>query len=251
MSDCINGTGVALTLILAFFCSAAMAADKDTSGESSQKSRSGSSASVARKAVAVPVYVPPKRGAPLVRVGGGSRGIDDGLPYISVITPDHVGYTSKSQPVLYWYVSEGMKTRFEFALINDVDIEPIVEVTSEQQISAGINSMDLAERGVSLQPGVAYQWSVALVSDADKRSSDIVSSGQIELLALTAAQQAALENVSEGERVMVLAQEGYWYDSFDGLSRLIAGDPGNRELREQRAALLEQVGLSVVSAASR
>lgn len=209
------------------------------------------SAGTSKKARAVPVYVPPKRGAPLARVGGGSRGVDDGLPYISVITPDHVGYTSLTQPVLYWYISEDMKTRFEFALINDDDIEPMVEVTSEQQMTAGLNSMNLADHGVSLEPGVAYQWSVALVSDANKRSSDIVSSGQIQLLELSAAQQAALENASGDERVMLFAQQGYWYDSFDGLSKLIASDPGNSDLREQRAALLEQIGLPVVSAASR
>jgi len=235
VSNQINMAGVVLALFLGIGMSGAQAADADTSGASSQKSQSAS-ASTPRKARAVPVYVPPKRGAPLARVGGGSRGVDDGLPYISVITPD---------------ISEDMKTRFEFALINDDDIEPIVEVVSEQQMTAGLNSMNLADQGVTLQPGVAYQWSVALVSDANKRSSDVVSSGQIELIALTAEQRSALENASEDERVMVLAREGYWYDSFDGLSRLIASDPGNQDLREQRAALLEQIGLPVVSAASR
>ena len=208
-------------------------------------------AGINKKARAVPVYVPPKRGAPLARVGGGSRGVDDGLPYISVITPDHVGYTSLTQPVLYWYISEDMKTRFEFALINDDDIEPIVEVTSEQQMTAGLNSMNLADHGVSLQPGVAYQWSVALVSDANKRSSDVVSSGQIQLLEMTSEQKAQLENAGGEERVMILAREGYWYDTFDGLSGLIAANPDNNDLRTQRATLLEQIGLPVVSAASK
>ena len=249
MSDHMNFSGVFLALVLVFAMNGAGAADAGKSGTSSEKFPANTD--TVQKARTVPVYVPPKRGAPLARVGGGSRGVDDGLPYISVITPDHVGYTSKAQPVLYWYISEDMKTRFEFALINDDDIEPIAEVVSEQQMTAGLNSMNLADQGVTLQPGVAYQWSVALVSDANKRSSDVVSSGQIELITLTAEQQSALDNASEDERVMVLAREGYWYDSFDGLSRLIASDPGNQELREQRAALLEQIGLPVVSAASR
>jgi hypothetical protein len=242
MSDHINFSGVFLALVLVFAMNGAGAADAGKSGTSSEKFPANTD--TVQKARTVPVYVPPKRGAPLARVGGGSRGVDDGLPYISVITPDHVGYTSKTQPVLYWYISEDMKTRFEFALINDDDIEPIAEVVSEQQMTAGLNSMNLADQGVTLQPGVAYQWSVALVSDANKRSSDVVSSGQIELITLTAEQQSALDNASEDERVMLLAQEGYWYDTFAGLSELIANDPGN-------AALLEQIGLPVVSAASR
>ncbi len=245
-------TVVCLALSLATAAAIAQAAEAAKSWASSQKAQSSSGgASASQKSRAVPVYTPPKRGAPLARVGGGSRGVDDGLPYISVITPDHVGYTSMSAPVLYWYISEDMKTRFEFALINDDDIEPMVEVTSEQMMTAGLNSMNLADHGVTLQPGVAYQWSVALVSDENKRSSDIVSSGQIQLLEMTEEQKALLEDVGGEERVAILAREGYWYDTFDSMSRLIADDPDNTTLRTQRAMLLEQIGLPVVSAASR
>ena len=247
-------TVVCLTLFVATGAAIAQAAEAAKSGASSEKAQSssgGTSSSASQKARAVPVYTPPKRGAPLARVGGGSRGVEDGLPYISVITPDHVGYTSMSAPVLYWYISEDMKTRFEFALINDDDIEPMVEVTSEQMMTAGLNSMNLADHGVTLQPGVAYQWSVALVSDENKRSSDIVSSGQIELLEMTEEQKTVLENTSGEDRVAILAREGYWYDTFDSMSRLIADNPDNATLRTQRAALLEQIGLPVVSAASR
>lgn len=247
-------TVVCLAISVATGAAIAQAAEAAKSGASSEKAQSssgGTSSSASQKARAVPVYTPPKRGAPLARVGGGSRGVEDGLPYISVITPDHVGYTSMSAPVLYWYISEDMKTRFEFALINDDDIEPMVEVTSEQMMTAGLNSMNLADHGVTLQPGVAYQWSVALVSDENKRSSDIVSSGQIELLEMTEEQKTVLENTSGEDRVAILAREGYWYDTFDSMSRLIADNPDNATLRTQRAALLEQIGLPVVSAASR
>jgi len=241
-------TGVYLALVLAVASAAALAVDDGKAGVSGQKAQSSGASQKARAAY---VYVPPKRGAPLARVGGGSRGVNDNLPYISVITPDHVGFTSLSQPVLYWYISDDMKTRFEFALINDDDIDPMVEVTSEQEMKAGLNSLNLADHGVTLEPGVAYQWSVALVSDVDKRSSDIVSSGQIELLELTGEQEERLKNTNAEERVMIYAREGYWYDTFAGLSELIAADPGNSELRTQRAALLEQIGLPTVSTSSK
>ena len=34
-----------------------------------------------------------------------------------------------------------------------------------------------------------------------------------------------------------------WYDALTALSEEIAADPANRELRDERASLLEQVGL--------
>ena len=196
-----------------------------------------------RQDAAMPVYMPPKRGAPLVRVDAGVRGAGGNLPYVAVITPEHTGYSSTPQPVLYWYVSGDMKTRFEFALVNDQSIEPIVEVVTEQAIAKGIHSVDLATHGITLEPGVSYQWSVALVPDAGKRSSDTVSSGRVEYLPLSAAQAATLKSANAGEAVGIYASNGYWYDSFARLSDLIANNPQDEHLLGQRIALLQQIGM--------
>jgi len=194
----------------------------------------------------VPVYVPPRRGAPLVRVGAGSRGVEDGLPFIAVVTPEHAGLSSKPQPVLYWYLSADMKTRFEFALVTNTAIDPIVELVFDRVMSAGLHSLDLAEQGVTLQPGVSYQWSVALVPDTEKRSADIVSSGRIEYLPLAPEQVQRIELADAAELPGVYAGEGYWYDSFASLSALLAASPDDKRLLEERTALLRQVGLDAV-----
>ena len=115
----------------------------------------------------------------------------------------------------------------------------------------GLNFLDMAEHGVLLKPGVIYQWSVALVEQPEKRSSDIVSSGTIELVELTADQRAALAQADAEESVFIFAREGYWYDAFAGLSRLIDANPGNQRLIGQRTALLRQVGLDEVAEAGK
>jgi ABC-type branched-subunit amino acid transport system ATPase component len=56
--------------------------------------------------------------------------------------------------------------------------------------------------------------------------------------------QAELENATPVEAVRILAGAGYWYDTFAQLSEMIAAEPGNSTLLEERAALLEQVGLA-------
>lgn len=240
--------GISLCLAVAGLSPVLLAADKED-GNAQQDSKSSSQtgdkkqlSSNGRKPQ-MPVYVPPRRGAPLARVGGGTRGISDELPFVSVITPEDTGYTSTPQPVLYWYISESMQTHFEFALINEDEIDPIVEVTTDENLKAGLNSLALADVNVSLKPGVAYQWSVAVVTDADKRSSDVVSSGTIEMLELTDALQARLAAASPQDAVMIYAGEGYWYDTFATLSEMISQDPGNATLLEQRESLLRQIGL--------
>jgi len=207
--------------------------------------------STAQPPANVPVYVPPLRGAPVARVGGGTRGSGDELPYVSVVTPEDTGYTSSPQPVLYWYLSEPVDTRFEFALINDDEIEPIMELISDKAMQKGLNFLDLSEHGVSLKPGVIYQWSVALVGQPEKRSSDIVSSGTIELVEPSAAQAAALQGAEGIDAVTIYAHEGYWYDAFTGLSRLVDASPGDARLVAMRNALLQQVGLDEVASAGR
>jgi hypothetical protein len=49
----------------------------------------------------------------------------------------------------------------------------------------------------------------------------------------------------------VYAEAGLWYDAIDQLSKQIGADRGNRALREQRAALLDQVGLRDAAAFDR
>src|SRR5437867_965146 len=49
------------------------------------------------------VYKPPLRGAPAVRIDGGSRGSGLSLICLTVLAPDQTGLTVQEQPTLFWY----------------------------------------------------------------------------------------------------------------------------------------------------
>ncbi len=68
----------------------------------------------------VPVYKPPKRGSPIGRVAGGTRGVNNGPPLLSALAPDHIGFSVHAQPTLYWYLSEGVSYPIEFTLIETI-----------------------------------------------------------------------------------------------------------------------------------
>jgi hypothetical protein len=199
--------------------------------------------STEKNAAATPVYKPPRRGSPEVRVGGATRGPGDPLPALHVLTPDHIGLTVQAAPVFQWYLSKPADVRFEFALINDSSIEPLLELDLGRMHSRGIQQLNLAKHGIELQPGITYQWSVALVPDEQARSSDVIASGMIERIAIPKGLADRLAGASRREQVNLYAQAGIWYDSLELLSELITEHPADRVLREQRAALLEQVGL--------
>ena len=192
------------------------------------------------------MYKPPQRGSPKVRVGVATRGPGDPLSALYVLTPDHIGLTVQAAPVFQWYLSKSADVRFEFALINDSSIEPLLELDLGRMHTRGIQQLNLAEHGIELQPGITDQWSVALVPDEQARSSDVIASGMIEHIEMPKGLADRLAGASRREQVNLYAQAGIWYDALVVLSELITEHPADRVLHEQRAALLDQVGLPAV-----
>jgi hypothetical protein len=183
----------------------------------------------------VPVYVPPRRGQPRARVGGGVRGAAAQLPSVRALVPDHLAHTARSQPTLLWYLdrlpSESATLTFRFNLTNDEEIDPLIAVELEIPSEPGLQRIDLANYEFSLETGQEYQWSVALVTDSDHRVRDIVTLGWIERVE-EADISGANANASTQADTASLAAAGLWYDAVDVADQ------------DEREALLEQIGLA-------
>ena len=187
-----------------------------------------------------PGFVPPMRGSPAGRVGGGSRGIGDkNIPVLAVLVPDHVARTSSEQPALFWYIDAIPEpgTSLIFALLDEDSVEPISEITLTVT-KPGVQRISLAEQGVKLEPGVEYEWSVALVLDPKQRSSDIIASGW----AIRVDAPTKLGSEPSTDLVTAYAEAGLWYDALATISELIDKNPDDKSLRQIRAELLRQVG---------
>lgn len=197
----------------------------------------------------VPVYKPPLRGAPVGRVGGGTRGAGSAEPFVAVYAPEHVGLTVEAQPSLYWYLSEKSDAVVEFTLIDDHSIHPLLEKRFTPPVEPGVHCVNLKEEEVSLALGTQYKWFVALVLDAEHRSQDIIAGGAIERTHCPAALQEQLARLPKTEAPALYAERGIWYEAVSTISELIAVSPSERQLRQKRAALLEQVGLAAAAAA--
>jgi hypothetical protein len=87
---------------------------------------------------------------------------------------------------------------------------------------------------------------VAVVVDPAQRSRDIVAGGDIKRVDAPVSAAGGPLDLAR-----TYAEAGLWYDLIDALSAGIAASPGDAGLREQRAALLEQVGLTEAAAHER
>jgi hypothetical protein len=193
----------------------------------------------------MPVYKPPLRGSPGGRVGGGTRGASLEAPVsLSVLVPDHVGITLQSQPHLYWFISRKTTHPIEVTITEKDGVKPVLEAQLKPPEEAGFQCIRLADHGVQLRQNVPYKWFVAVVTDPDRRSRDILSGGMIEVVAPSPDLSARLNQTPKAKQPFVLAEEGVWYDALAGVSDRIKASPKDLSLRKQRAALLNQVGLN-------
>src|SRR5262249_51817741 len=124
-------------------------------------------------------FRPMTTGAPSVRVTGGSRGTGDATITLDVLAPDEIGVTTQEQPSLFWFQSKPAEAKFELTLLQENKVKPLVQVMVERSTKAGIQRLKLSDHGAKLNHGVEYQWVVALITDPDNRSSDLVASGVI------------------------------------------------------------------------
>jgi hypothetical protein len=195
------------------------------------------------------LYVPPGVGFPGRRIGAGTRGMGR-LASIQILAPDHLGYTTEEQPTLYWYLAEPTTLRIDFTIRDETSVEPVLEVQLPPPAQAGVQAVRLADHGVRLRAGTHYHWFVSLVPDAGRRSKDFTVGAWIARREPDAALRGKLAS-ADGREAFVYAESGLWYDAIRTLSSRIAASPRDSALREQRAALLEQAGLSEVAAYDR
>ena len=233
-------------LVLLSCALAPVAVTAEEAARSEKPERSASREVPAGAAQPMPVYKPPLRGKPRARISGGVRSASADWPSLYALAPEHTGQTISPQPSLFWYVDGALPegVPLMFTLFDDTTVEPLVETKLPRPERPGIQRIDLARHGVKLEPGTEYEWTVALVIEPERRSSDIVAAGWIDRIEPPPG-LAAREGVS-GARIY--AEHGLWYDALAAVSDAIRADPADAGLRASREALLRQVGLGVATA---
>jgi len=182
-------------------------------------------------------------GGASVRTGGYVRSVAESGPGLEVLSPEHMGWTSKASPTLYWRLSGATKLPIEIVITDDVSVEPLLETRLTSSHASGIHGLSLADQGIELVPDTTYRWSVALVLDDENRSRDRFAGSALVYRPPGTAAAEALAAAGPGRLAHGYADQGYWYDAFDQFTLWLEAEPRDARLLEHRAALLEQVGI--------
>lgn len=187
-------------------------------------------------------FHPPMRGAPDLRVGGGSRAVVMQLAKVNLYAPKTAGLTSKESPVLYWQLSKTISVPVEIKLFAPNSENPVLAI-STSSMAAGVHKLNLAEYGIKLQAGGEYRWQISIVWDAAQRTKDSVTTATLQYAAPAASSVASSPSQ--------LIEQGFGYDGIAAISAQIDANPSDSALREERAALLEKMGLVDAAKADR
>ncbi len=196
----------------------------------------------------LPIYTPPKKTMPRARDGGSLRGTDGKDPEIVALVPDHVGLTVKQAPSLNWFLSKPTSLPIRFTLIDTRTVKPLHEGPIPTPSQAGVQSLDLKDFGLTLEPDVQYRWYISAISNPDSPSQDIVAGGMIERCEFsTCLVEMEVDLSCDPQSVQRNALRGFWYDAVSCLCDLIKANQQDPSFRRMRAALLKQVGLNGVA----
>ena len=189
------------------------------------------------------VYKPLLLDISLAKVSESTRGTSNDAAMLQVLAPVHVGLTTQSQPTLYWYIRTPVAARFGIALLDKDGSKPLLEVETDSDKDTSIQKLDLGDHNITLQPGLAYQWSVALVMDEGSHTASVTASGVIQRMEPGEGLTSRIENSRGTDLVSVYANEGIWYDALETISSMIDKSPEDQGLVAIRASLINQVGL--------
>jgi len=211
-------------------------------------------------AVPMPVlaqtFIPPNRGMPGRREGGGTRGCwgntttNFSTRLTALVPAQNFGYTLDEYPSFFIYVPDFFAEKAIAAefILSTADDEVVYQVIYETTVTDGLVKITLpADANVApLELGQDYNWSFSLICNQDDRSADLVVDSWIQRIEPSANLVAQLEGASSEDRPGLLAEAGIWYSSLDSLVAL-AEPQGRISNVPGWGALLDSVGLSAIA----
>jgi len=217
---------------------------QDTAREETTSTADVGSEDESARKPSYPIWIPPKRGAPVDRlIGGATReGSPAELPEIRALVPMQAALTLRAQPTLYWYLAESVQTPVTLTVVLEGSSDPLVDTKIAGPLTAGIQPVRLTDFGVRLESGPLYKWFI-VIREPYGGEPGRITGGTIERIEPTNELSASLAAASSDQEAFILAENGIWYDAVAVLSEQVDASPTEEAPKLRRAAFLESAGL--------
>ncbi len=187
-------------------------------------------------------YQPPSPSAEGKRIVVNRQETGTDNVFLTVLSPNHIGLTIFEQPALFWFIDTHSDHPVDVIITDENNTQLLLDVRMLPPIRPGIHKVDLKDYGIKLHPDTPYQWKVMLQGATQGES--LMTRGWVMRInppshLVTIPDQPSIQTAPLDQ----LVEAGLWYDAFWALSERIQSEPLNGPDLEQRASLLEQIGL--------
>ncbi|GAP94105.1 membrane protein related to metalloendopeptidase [Leptolyngbya sp. NIES-2104] len=196
---------------------------------------------------------PPSQGSPDGRQqGGASRGDCRSFEQLTALVPSTQGKvwgkTISDRPSFWFYLPSELteKTPIEFTLQDENDQYIYNTRFSAAKTKSGLIRLTVPATAKPLEVGKSYTWTFSVYCDPTKPSSSVFVQGSIQRVTLDQSLKNRLANQVAFQQVQLYAENGIWFEAFDGLAELYRKD---RAINSAWGSLLEQVKLDQLKSA--
>lgn len=202
-------------------------------------------------------FKPPRRGVPGRREGGGTRDpyacVQGNPARLMAIMPEtNLGLTNAAHPRFFWYSPKTRAKFAEFTLTKaneatPADKFPVFTTTFSITGTPGVVSLSIPTLIPPLAVGQDYRWSLALICNPENRKQDIKVDGWIQRIAPDADLAGKLAKATPGDRPLLYASSGVWFDTLTTLAELRCANPQDAALAGSWAQLMQSVKLGTIA----
>ena len=98
-----------------------------------------------------------------------------------------------------------------------------------------------------MEAGKNYRWSVALICDTEDRAADVVATGIVHRVELSADILRQLQKADPRQKTFIYAQNGIGQDALCNLAAPRRANPNDAELTADWESLLDSVKLNQIA----
>jgi hypothetical protein len=192
------------------------------------------------------VFVLPNEGAPGKSKGAITRGTcsnDENKPPLTALIPGkNMGLTIAERPTFWFYLpyQASSRTPVEFAL-TDAQGKEIYKQNLQLTNTPGVIGVTLPANATALEVDKTYKWelSVNCTSNID------AVNGRIKRVKASALVMNQLQMSRGRDRIIIYAENGFWYDTLTGLIELRRQNPQDKDLKADWEDLLKLDGVQL------
>lgn len=192
-------------------------------------------------------FILANEGAPGNREGADTRDAscpsDTGKPPLTALIPGkNMGLTISDRPTFWFYVPyvASSTTPIEFTLTDEREKE-IYKQDLQLTSIPGVIGVTLAANAPALEVDKIYEWRLS-INCASKIDS---VNGRIKRVKASTEVTSRLQASTGRDRVIVYAENSFWYDTLTGLIELRRQNPQDRDLKADWEDLLKSDGVEL------